>query len=334
MRRVLSIVGGGSWGTALAVVLAPRYERVRLWVYEGDLAARMQSGRVNDLYLPGFELPANVEVVNELGEALDGARTVLSVMPSHLVRQMYEQMLPLLEPSMVFVSATKGLENGTLLRMSEIIREIVSRRFEPAVAVISGPTFAREVAAGHPTALVVASRDAAVAEGVQTAFSGPTFRPYSSMDPVGVEIGGAMKNVVAIGAGVCHGLGLGSNSLAALITRGLAEMMRLATAMGARRETLAGLAGMGDLVLTCTGELSRNRAVGLELARGRCLDEIVRSMRMVAEGVKTTGATVDLARRFGVETPISTQMFEMLHFGVPPREAIRKLMERSLKTEY
>lgn len=334
MRRVLSIVGGGSWGTALAVVLAPRYERVRLWVYEGDLAARMQSGRVNDLYLPGFELPANVEVVNELGEALDGARTVLSVMPSHLVRQMYEQMLPLLEPSMVFVSATKGLENGTLLRMSEIIREIVSRRFEPAVAVISGPTFAREVAAGHPTALVVASRDAAVAEGVQTAFSGPTFRPYSSTDPVGVEIGGSMKNVVAIGAGVCHGLGLGSNSLAALITRGLAEMMRLATAMGARRETLAGLAGMGDLVLTCTGELSRNRAVGLELARGRCLDEIVRSMRMVAEGVKTTGATVDLARRFGVETPISTQMFEMLHFGVPPREAIRKLMERSLKTEY
>lgn len=334
MRRLLSIVGGGSWGTALAMVLAPRFEGVRLWVYEEDLAARMRSGRVNDVYLPGFALPANVDVVNDLAAALDGSGTVLSVMPSHLVRQMYEQMLPLLNPSMVFVSATKGLENGTLLRMSEVIREVVSRRFEPAVAVISGPTFAREVAAGHPAALVVASADVGVAEGVQAALSGPTFRPYSSTDPVGVEIGGAMKNVVAIGAGVCHGLGLGSNSLAALITRGLAEMMRLAAAMGARRDTLAGLAGMGDLVLTCTGELSRNRAVGLELARGRCLDEIVRSRRMVAEGVKTTRAAVELAERFGVETPISASMHEVLHFGASPQEAIRKLMERSLKTEY
>ncbi len=201
------------------------------------------------------------------------------------------------------------------------------------MAVISGPTFAREVARGDPTALVVASTDASLAGDVQAAFSGPTFRLYTSPDPAGVEIGGAVKNVIAIGAGVCHGLGLGSNTQAALITRGLAEMTRLAIAAGGRAQTLAGLAGLGDLVLTCTGELSRNRTVGLELARGRPLAEIVQSMKMVAEGVKTTHATVDLARRLQVDMPISTQMYEMLNFGVSPREAIRRLMERSLKGE-
>ena len=329
----LSVIGGGSWGTALAIVLAPRVARIRLWVYEKDLAAEMQQRRENSIYLPGFQMPPNVEVGNDLGAAVGGAEIVLSVMPSHLVRSIYQQMLPRLKPSMLFVSATKGLENGTLLRMSEVIAETVSRRFRPGVAAISGPTFAREVAAGEPTALVVASTERALAEHVQKAFSGPTFRLYTSGDPIGVEIGGAMKNVVAIGAGVCHGLGLGSNTLAALVTRGLAEITRLAVAMGARPQTLAGLAGLGDLLLTCTGDLSRNRKVGIELARGRRLEEIVGSMKMVAEGIKTTTATVDLARRFGVETPISTQMYEMLHFGLPPREAIRKLMERSLKGE-
>lgn len=329
----LSIIGGGSWGTALAVVLAPRAARIRLWVYEKDLAADMRRNRENALYLPGFRLPQNVEAVNDLGAALEETEVVLSVMPSHLVRSVYQQMLPHLKPSMVFVSATKGLENGTLLRMSQVIAETVSPRFLPGVAVISGPTFAKEVAAGEPTALVVASTDRALAERVQTAFSGPTFRLYTSADPAGVEIGAAMKNVVAIGAGVCHGLGLGSNTLAALVTRGLAEITRLAVAMGGREQTLAGLAGLGDLMLTCSGSLSRNRMVGIELARGRRLEEIVASMKMVAEGVKTTAATVDLARKYGVETPISTQMYEMLHFGVPPREAIRKLMDRSLKEE-
>jgi glycerol-3-phosphate dehydrogenase (NAD(P)+) len=304
-----------------------------LWVYENDLAAEMQAKRENTVYLPGFRLPANIEVASDLGAALDGAEVVLSVMPSHLVRGLYQQMLPHLKPSMLFVSATKGLENSTLLRMSEVIAETVSRRFRAGVAVISGPTFAREVAAGEPTALVVASTDRPLAERVQMDFSGPTFRLYTSGDPVGVEIGGAMKNVVAIGAGVCHGLGLGSNAVAALVTRGLAEITRLATAMGGRPQTLAGLAGLGDLVLTCTGDLSRNRKVGIELARGRRLEEIVGSMNMVAEGIKTTNATVDLARRYGVETPIALQMYEMLHFALPPREAIRRLMERSLKGE-
>ena len=329
----LAIIGAGSWGTALAIVLAPRFPRIRLWVYEEDLAARMRAMRINDVYLPGFNIPANVQVETEFAAVLPGAAIVLSVVPSHLVRAIYTGMLPCLDPSMMFVSATKGLENGTLLRASEVIRECVSALFEPRVAVISGPTFAREVARGDPTALVVASADQTLAAGVQSSFSGPTFRLYTSPDPAGVEIGGAVKNVVAIGAGVCHGLGLGSNTQAALITRGVAEMTRLATALGGRPQTLAGLAGLGDLVLTCTGELSRNRTVGLELARGRKLEEIVNSMKMVAEGIKTTNATADLARRHGVDMPISAQMFEMLNFGLPPREAVRRLMERTLKGE-
>jgi glycerol-3-phosphate dehydrogenase (NAD(P)+) len=329
----LAIIGAGSWGTALAVVLAPRFPRIRLWVYEKDLAGRMRETRVNDLYLPGCRLPENVTVETEFCAALPDAAMVLSVMPSHLVRPLYMQMLSCLDPSMVFVSATKGLENGTLLRASEVIRECLATRFEPRVAVISGPTFAREVARGDPTALVVASPDHALAAHVQASFSGPTFRLYTSPDPAGVEIGGAVKNVVAIGAGVCHGLGLGSNTQAALITRGLAEMTRLAIAVGGRAQTLAGLAGLGDLVLTCSGELSRNRTVGLELARGRPLEEIVGSMKMVAEGIKTTSATVDLAQRHEVDMPISTQMFQMLNSGLPPREAVRNLMERSLKGE-
>ncbi|MGA2736113.1 MAG: NAD(P)H-dependent glycerol-3-phosphate dehydrogenase [Bryobacteraceae bacterium] len=329
----LTIVGAGSWGTALAVVLAPRFPHIRLWVYEKDLADRMRSTRMNDLYLPGFCLPANVSVESEFAAVLADAAIVLSVMPSHLVRTIYGQMLPCLDPSMVFVSATKGLENGTLLRASQVIHECISASFEPRIAVISGPTFAREVARGDPTALVVASTDRSLAASVQASFSGPTFRLYTSLDPAGVEVAGAVKNVVAIGAGVCHGLGLGSNTQAALITRGLAEMTRLATALGGWPQTLAGLAGLGDLVLTCTGELSRNRTVGLELARGRKLEEIVSSMKMVAEGIKTTNATVDLAHRCGVEMPISAQMFEMLNFGLPPREAVRRLMDRSLKGE-
>jgi glycerol-3-phosphate dehydrogenase (NAD(P)+) len=329
----LAIVGAGSWGTALAIVLAPRFASIRLWVYEKDLAERMCSTRINDLYLPGFCLPANVTVETEFSAALPGAAMVLSVMPSHLVRPIYAQMGPWLHPSMAFVSATKGLENGTLLRASQVIGECISGGFEACVAVISGPTFARDVARGDPTALVVASTDPVLAAKVQSYFAGPTFRLYTSTDPVGVEIGGAVKNVIAIGAGVCHGLGLGSNTQAALITRGLAEITRLATSLGGRPQTMAGLAGLGDLVLTCSGELSRNRTVGLELARGRKLEDIVASMRTVAEGIKTTEAAVELARRQAVEMPISVQMLEMLNFGLPPREAVRRLMERTLKEE-
>jgi glycerol-3-phosphate dehydrogenase (NAD(P)+) len=329
----LAIIGGGSWGTALAIVLAARFERVRLWLYESDLCQRLTASRENDVYLPGAPIPLNVQPTSDLAEAVDAAEIVLSVMPSHLVRRVYGQMLEHLHPSMLFVSATKGLENETLLRVSEVIRDVLRPRFDPRIAVISGPTFAREVARGEPTALVVASNDDVLNETVQAAFSGRSFRLYTSSDPVGVEVGGSIKNVVAIGSGVLHGLGLGHNVTAALITRGLAEMTRLAVAMGGKPLTLAGLAGLGDLVLTCTGELSRNRTVGVELARGRKLEDIVQSMKMVAEGIKTTNAAVDLARRCNVEMPISEQMFQMLHFGVSAPDALQRLMERSLKGE-
>lgn len=329
----LAIIGAGSWGTALAIVLAPRFREVRLWVFEEDLAERMDRTRVNDVYLPGFDLPGHVQVTGSLELALQDAEIVLSVMPSHLARRLYQQMRPYLNESMLFVSATKGLENGTLLRVSEVIHQVLEIGFVPKVAVISGPTFAREVARFEPTALVAASNDVGTAECVQAAFSSATFRLYSSTDPIGVEIGGSIKNVVAIGAGVLHGMGLGHNATAALITRGLAEMTRLAVAMGGKSQTLAGLAGLGDLVLTCTGDLSRNRTVGVELAHGRGLDEIVGSMKMVAEGIKTTNAAVELAQRYAVEMPISEQMFRMLHSGIAPRDAIQRLMERSLKGE-
>jgi glycerol-3-phosphate dehydrogenase (NAD(P)+) len=330
--KSLAIIGGGSWGTALAIVLAPRFPRLRLWVYEADLAARMRETRENDVYLPGCRLPRHVEIVNQLPPALEGAEIVLSAIPSHLVRGLYQQMLPSVHESMVFVSATKGLENGTLLRMSEVIGDVLTG-MAPRVAVISGPTFALEVARFEPTALVVASADGSLSETVQAAFSGPTFRLYANSDPIGVEIGGSVKNVVAIGAGVLHGMGLGHNAMAALITRGLAEITRLAVAMGGMAQTLAGLAGLGDLVLTCSGDLSRNRTVGVELAHGRTLEEIVSSMKMVAEGVKTTNAVADLAKRHSVEMPICEQMLQMLHSGISPREAIQRLMERSLKGE-
>jgi glycerol-3-phosphate dehydrogenase (NAD(P)+) len=293
----------------------------------------MRESRENDVYLPGSQLAGHVEVTSDLAAALERADVVLSVMPSHLVRRLYEQMLPHLHESMLFVSATKGLESGTLLRASEVIDELLRPKMRPRIAAISGPTFAKEVARFEPTALVVASSEREVADRVQAAFSGPTFRFYTSQDTIGVEIGGSIKNVVAIGAGVLHGMGLGHNPMAALITRGLAEMTRLAVAMGGQPLTLAGLAGLGDLVLTCNGDLSRNRTVGVELAHGRKLDEIVSSMKMVAEGIKTTNAAVDLAKRYSVEMPISEQMFQVLNFGVSPREAIQRLMERSLKGE-
>ncbi len=330
----LAIVGAGSWGTALAIVLAPKYARVRLWVNEADLAARMRVSRQNDVFLPGFSLPGNVVLTTDLADALPGAEVVLGVMPSRYARQVYADVLPLLTPDMTIVSATKGLEKGTLLRMTEVIREVIGKRFAPRVAALSGPSFAREVAAGEPTAVVIASEDLQLAKAIQHAFSGPAFRLYTNTDPIGVEIGAALKNVIAIAAGVCHGLGFGHNAVAALVTRGLAELRRLACAMGGNPLTMAGLAGLGDLVLTCTGDLSRNRQVGIELAKGRTAGEIVASMTMVAEGVDTTAAAVELAQRFKVDLPITAQMDLILRGLRSPRSAIRELMERTLKDEH
>ncbi len=270
---------------------------------------------------------------SNLEEALAPAEIVLSVMPSHVCRALYERMAPLLRSDMVLVSATKGLEEGTLMRMSEVIRAVLSPRFEPRVAVLSGPSFAREVARGEPTAIVAASASPDLAGRIQREFSSRTLRLYASDDVVGVELGGAVKNVIAIAAGVVEGLGLGHNPMAALVTRGLAEVSRLAEACGGRQDTLAGLAGMGDLVLTCTGAQSRNRRVGVELGKGRRLDDILRSMHEVAEGVKTTEAVLELSRRLGVDMPIATMVGLLLRGAISPREAIDALMERSLKSE-
>jgi glycerol-3-phosphate dehydrogenase (NAD(P)+) len=329
----IAIIGAGSWGTALSVALSSIGHQVRLWAYEGFVVDSIRSCRENRLFLPGIPLSESIQPTTSIAEALEGAKYVVTVMPSHVCRSLYDRMLPTLHPEMILVSATKGLEEEHLLRMSEVIRSVTSQRFELRLAVLSGPSFALEVARGDPTAIVVASEDRNTALTVQEEFSSGSLRLYTSSDVIGVELGGAVKNIIAIAAGVIEGLGLGHNPKAALITRGLAEMTRLACACGARSETLAGLAGMGDLVLTCTGDLSRNRSVGVNLGKGRSLPDIVGSMHMVAEGVKTTGATVALARLHQVEMPITNQVYRILEGEISPRDAIRELMERSLKTE-
>jgi glycerol-3-phosphate dehydrogenase (NAD(P)+) len=329
----IAIIGAGSWGTALAATLAQLDHAVTLWAYETEVVESIRARRENELFMPGIKLPEKLAATGDIEEALTGAEIVVTVMPSHVCGAVYRQMLPHLRPQMVFVSATKGLDTRNLMRMSEVIGGVVGEAFAPRLCVLSGPSFAKEVIRGDPTAVVVASDDHAAAQEVQQAFASPALRLYTSCDVVGVELGGAVKNVIALAAGVIEGLGLGHNPTAALITRGLAEMTRLACACGGKRETLAGLAGMGDLVLTCTGDLSRNRTVGVELGKGRSLAEIIGSMRMVAEGVKTTQATVALAAKHHVEMPITRQVHRILQGEVSPREAIRQLMERSLKEE-
>lgn len=327
----LSILGAGSWGTALSIVLGPRFERVRLWARDSHLADEVGSSRENSEYLPGFRLPDNVELTDQIGEALEDADIVLLVIPSQHLRAIFRTSTAYLNPSMLFVSATKGIETTTLMRMSEVVQNECP--FPARIATLSGPTFAQEIAKGEPAAVVIASPDHELAVTVQSAFSGPTLRLYTNSDQIGVELGGALKNVIAIGAGICQGLGLGNNTIAALITRGLAEITRLAIAAGSEAKTLAGLAGLGDLVLTCTGELSRNRHVGIELGRGRSLREILASTPMVAEGVETTFAAVDLAKAYHVEMPITSQMYAVLRQGKSPDAAIRNLMDRALRSE-
>jgi glycerol-3-phosphate dehydrogenase (NAD(P)+) len=329
----LGVVGAGSWGTALAIALAPRFERVVLWARDAELARDMREKRENRRYLPGAVLPEQVNVTAELQDAAAGMPTVLTAVPSRYLRAQYQALLPYLSPETILVSATKGIETGTLLRMSEVIDDTLGSVFAPRVAVLSGPTFAKEVAAGEPAAVVIASSEGELASHVQAAFSGPALRLYTSRDVVGVEIGAALKNVIAIGAGICHGLGLGGNSVAALVTRGLAELTRLAVALGGEARTLAGLAGLGDMVLTSTGDLSRNRYVGVQLAKGRPLDEIVAGMDQIAEGVDTCKAAHELAQRTEVEMPIAEAMYEILYLGKPVERAIRDLMERPLTNE-
>jgi glycerol-3-phosphate dehydrogenase (NAD(P)+) len=332
----IAIIGAGAWGTALSIVLGRKgRHQVRLWVYEKEVRDSIAENRTNTLFLPDHSIPNTVLVTGSLAEALQGAEIVVSAMPSQHCRPLFQEMVSQLNPNMLVVSASKGLEQETLLRMTEVIALITKQSgLDCKVGALSGPTFAAEVARGDPTAITIASSCAALATTVQREFSDPAFRVYTNDDVAGVELGGALKNIIAIAAGVCDGLGLGHNSVAALITRGLAEMTRLTIACGGRRETMSGLAGLGDLVLTCTGGLSRNRSVGVELGRGRKLPDIISSMHgMVAEGVFTTNAAVELARARGVEMPITEQMHAVLNENKSAREAIHELMTRTFKSE-
>lgn len=335
MKRI-AILGGGSWGSALAIVLSrpKKGHELRLWVRNPALVESIRRERENHSYLPGHKIPEAVFVSNSLTRTLENADVVIGAIPTAHAREIFSLAAPQLPPHSSIVSAAKGLEPRTHARMSEIISEILPLPASARFAVLSGPSFAAEAAAGQPTAVVLASRDSSLACELQEDFAGPNFRLYTNDDVVGVELAGAMKNVIAIAAGACQGLGLGSNPLAALITRGLAEMTRLGTALGARRETLSGLAGLGDLVLTCTGSLSRNRAVGIELARGCALPDVLAGLHhMVAEGVSTAGALLQLANISGLELPITEQVNAILVHGKPPQDAIRTIMERPLKRE-
>jgi glycerol-3-phosphate dehydrogenase (NAD(P)+) len=331
----IAIIGAGAWGTALAIVLGRKgTHRVRLWAHKAEVCESIAQHRVNHKFLPAQPIPDCVTPCNNLSEALNHANIVVSVMPSQHCRQIFEQLRPHLHQDALIVSATKGLEESSLLRMTEVIRQVIGLRQPANIGALSGPSFALEVARGDPTAIAIASDDAELARTVQREFGSPSFRLYTNADPIGVELGGALKNTIAIAAGVCAGLGLGHNSVAGLITRGLAEMTRLVVAGGGKAETMVGLAGLGDLVLTCTGGLSRNRSVGVELGRGRQLREILSEMQgAVAEGIFTTTAAVGLARAWGVEMPITEQMHAILHQGKAPRDAIHELMTRSSKSE-
>ena len=345
--KKIAILGAGSWGTALAIVLTRSRQphHISLWAHDPELAEFLHRGRVNSTYLPGHKLAGHIEIRAALREVLDGAHIVVGAMPSAFARKVYGDARSFWQADTILVSATKGLEPQTHARMSQVILDVLGEDAALRTAVLSGPSFAAEVARGEPTAVVVAGR--AVLEltrvtgrhytdsaaEVQAEFAGPNFRLYTNGDVVGVELAGAMKNVIAIAAGVCSGLGLGTNSLAALITRGLAEMSRLAARLGAKPETSSGLAGLGDLVLTCTGALSRNRRVGIELGKGRPLEEILAEMKMVAEGVQTASALMDLAAENQVEIPITRQVHAILHEGKPPADAIRDMMERPAKRE-
>lgn len=344
----IAILGGGSWGTALSIVLYRSHKphEISLWIRDPALAYAVSKSRVNELYLPGCPIPAEVSVTGDLAHALSNANIIVGAMPSAYARAVYSRALPFIEKtSRVFVSATKGLEPSAHLRITEVLSQVFADKFSPppGVAVLSGPSFALEAAREDPTAVVVASQrleavgnshdGKTVASYIQAEFAGPSFRLYTNDDVVGVELAGAMKNVMAIAAGACQGLGLGTNAIAALITRGLAEMTRLAMALGARAETLSGLAGLGDLVLTCTGSLSRNRQLGIELGKGRALVEIVASTRMVAEGVGTAGALLALASEHQIELPITAQVNAILHHGKSPRDAMEEIMGRPQKRE-
>ena len=332
-RERIAVIGGGSWGTALANRLAANGHDVCLWAYEAELVAEINGSHTNSLFLPGIQLHPGLKSSASLAEAAAGRGMVLLVTPVQVMRGVLKQLLPHIQAGAIIANASKGIELETLRTVSQICSELLPAELTGRFVALSGPTFAREVAQDLPSLIVAASRDADAARRVQAAFSCPCLRVYTNTDVIGVELGGAVKNVIAIAAGICDGLGFGHNARAALITRGLAEMNRLGQAMGAEAATFAGLAGMGDLVLTCTGDLSRNRTVGFKLGQGMRLADILAEMRMVAEGVKSAESVYNLARKLGVEMPIVEKTYQILHDNKPARAAVTELMARGLKAE-
>jgi glycerol-3-phosphate dehydrogenase (NAD(P)+) len=333
MSSDIGVVGAGGWGTALAKILADTGERVTLWCHGADSFRQMVETRENRAYLAGISLPAELTVTQSLGETVSNKRLVICAVPSHVVREVFSRAMDDLAQTTMILCGTKGLEEGSLKTMGELFVDLLGAGRKKNLAFLSGPTFALEVAKMLPAAVTVAAADESIAKSIQQILSTQNFRVYTSADVIGVQIGGVVKNVIAIAAGISDGLSLGHNARAALITRGLAEMTRLAVRMKADPVTLAGLPGLGDLILTCTGDLSRNRAVGMQIARGRSLHEITASTRTVAEGVRNTRSLYALAERLGVDMPIVGQMYQVLYAGKEPADAVRDLMLRSLKPE-
>lgn len=330
----ISVIGAGTWGTAFALHLGRLKIETQLWIREKEVYEEMQQYRKNQTFLPGFTFSPSVSFFHDIKDALSSADTVFIAVPSKFCRKIYEQIAPYLSSQHMVISLTKGIEEGSLKTMSEVMEEVFSPSFIPRTAALSGPSFAKEVAESHPTAVVLASKESNQAKKIQHSISSPVFRTYTSNDITGVELAGAVKNVIAIAAGISDSLQFGSNSVAALVTRGIAEMTRLGVKLGGRQETFAGLAGIGDLVLTCTGKLSRNHYVGSELGKGKSLDEIVSSMNMVAEGITTTLSVHQLAKKEKIEMPICEQVFQVLYKNKNPKKALQNLMSRKLKSEY
>ncbi len=330
----IGVIGGGSFGTALAKLLAELDHDVVMWCHGAEVARGVRERHENPVYLSGVALPEGLRATSSIAEAVAQREFIVAVSPSHVIREVMLEARPHLTGVPYVVSAAKGVEEGTLQRMSEVLDEVLGPGFRGRVAALSGPSFAREVAAGMPTAVTAAAASAETAEVVQATFRAPTFRVYTSTDLIGVELGGAVKNVIAIAAGVSDGLGFGSSSRAALITRGVAEVARLVAKLGGDPQTVSGLSGVGDMVLTCTGDLSRNRTVGLRIGRGERLDDILSSMKMVAEGVRNSISVCALARRAGVELPIAEQIRLMLHEDKPAYQVVGDLMSRQAKPEF
>ncbi|MCB2182587.1 MAG: NAD(P)H-dependent glycerol-3-phosphate dehydrogenase [Desulfobulbaceae bacterium] len=330
----IAVIGAGSWGTALAKLLGDKGYPVHLWAHNADHATRLNRDHENKKYLAGFSLADNVKVSSGLEHVIEGKNFILMVVPSHVYRDVFSRIVPLLAPKSIVVSATKGIENKSLMTMSQVMADVLKKEEKEAeIGVLTGPSFAKEVAAGIPTAVTVAAEKKEVVSTIQDIFFTERFRVYASSDLIGQELGAALKNIVAIAAGISDGLGYGTNTRAALITRGLAEITRLGVKMGANPLTFSGLGGMGDLVLTCTGDLSRNRTVGLKLGQGQKIKDILQEMEMVAEGVKTTKSAWKLALREGVEMPILEQIYQVLYEDKPCQEAVLSLLTRSQKEE-